>query len=241
MRIYKEKDYRGMSQKAANIIASEIILNPECVLGLATGSTPINIYENLVSLYNNDILDFSGVKTVNLDEYKGIMKTDKQSYFYFMNDHLFSKINISKSNINIPDGMQENVNFECSRYENCINELGGIDLQLLGIGHNGHIGFNEPNSEFERFTHCVNLSENTINANKRFFLSAEDVPRQAYTMGIKTIMKAKKIILVVAGSDKSEIIAEALEGPITPKIPASVLQLHPDVVIVGDADALKYI
>ena len=241
MRIYKAKDYADMSRKAANIVSAQVIMKPNCVLGLATGSSPIGTYEQLVEWYKKGDLDFSEVKTANLDEYKGLDRTNDQSYYYFMNDHLFSKVNIDMANVNIPNGMDPDAEKECARYEAKIHSLGGVDLQLLGLGHNGHIGFNEPNSEFDKVTHCVDLTESTIEANKRFFASIDDVPRQAYTMGINTIMQAKKILIVVSGEDKAEIVKKAFFGPITPEVPASVLQLHNDVTLVGDAAALSLI
>lgn len=241
MRIYRAKDYHDMSRKAANIISAQVIMKPDCVLGLATGSTPVGTYAQLVEWYKKGDLDFSEVKTVNLDEYKGLERSNEQSYFYFMCEHLFNKVNIDLSNVNIPDGTEPDAERECARYEAKIKELGGVDLQLLGIGHNGHIGFNEPNAQFDRRTHCVNLTQSTIDANKRFFASEDEVPRQAYTMGIKTIMQASKILMVVSGEDKAEIIEKAFVGPITPEVPASVLQLHNDVILVGDEAALSRI
>ena len=208
MRIYRATDYKDMSRKAANIISAQVIMKPNCVLGLATGSSPIGTYEQLVEWYKKGDLDFSEVKTANLDEYKGLDRTNDQSYYYFMNDHLFSKVNIDMANVNIPNGMEPDAEKECARYEAKIHSLGGVDLQLLGLGHNGHIGFNEPNSEFDKVTHCVDLTESTIEANKRFFESEDDVPRQAYTMGIKNIMQAKKILVVVSGEDKAAILKE---------------------------------
>ena len=187
MKIYKAKDYADMSRKAANIISAQIIMKPECVLGLATGSTPVGLYKQLVEWYKKGDLDFSAVKTINLDEYKGLSQDNDQSYYYFMHKNLFDNVNISVDNTHIPNGMEQDSEKECNRYSELIKSLGGIDLQLLGIGHNGHIGFNEPSDSFEKQVHCVDLTESTIEANKRFFESAEDVPRQAYTMGIKTI------------------------------------------------------
>ena len=241
MRIYKAKDYQDMSRKAANIISAQVIMKPDCVLGLATGSTPIGTYAQLVDWYKKGDLDFAEVKTVNLDEYKGLERSNEQSYFYFMSEHLFNKVNIDFHNVNIPNGMEPDSEKECARYEAVIRSLGGVDLQLLGLGHNGHIGFNEPNAQFDRTTHCVNLTQSTIEANKRFFASEDEVPRQAYTMGIKTIMQASKILMVVSGADKAEIVKKAFFGPITPEVPASVLQLHNDVTLVGDEAALSLI
>ncbi len=239
MRIIRAKDYDDMSRKAAGIIAAQMIMKPDCVLGLATGSTPIGTYAQLVDAYKKGDLDFSGITTVNLDEYKGITKDNDQSYYYFMNDNLFSKVNVDKSRTFLPDGMEADSKKACEEYDKIIEQVGGQDLQLLGLGHNGHIGFNEPGDVFESGTHCVNLTEMTIKANQRFFASYDDVPKQAYTMGIKTIMSAKKILVVVSGADKAAILKEVVTGPITPKVQASILQLHDDVTIVADEAALS--
>ena len=241
MKIYKAKDYKDMSRKAANIISAQVIMKPNCVLGLATGSTPIGTYDQLVEWYNKGDLDFSEVTTVNLDEYKGLPRTNDQSYYYFMHQHLFDRVNINPEQTNVPNGMEPDAENECGRYEGLIHSLGGVDLQLLGLGHNGHIGFNEPGEAFEKETHCVDLTESTIEANKRFFASAEDVPKQAYTMGIKTIMQAKKILVVVNGEAKADIVERAFFGPVTPEVPASILQMHNDVTLVGDEAALAKI
>ena len=241
MKIYKAKDYKDMSRKAANIISAQVIMKPNCVLGLATGSTPIGTYDQLVEWYNKGDLDFSEVTTVNLDEYKGLPRTNDQSYYYFMHQHLFDRVNIDPERTNVPNGMEPDAEKECGRYEELIRSLGGVDLQLLGLGHNGHIGFNEPGEAFEKETHCVDLTESTIEANKRFFASADDVPKQAYTMGIKTIMQAKKILIVVNGENKADIVERAFFGPVTPEVPASILQLHNDVTLVGDEGALAMI
>lgn len=241
MKIYKAKDYKDMSRKAANIISAQVIMKPNCVLGLATGSTPIGTYDQLVEWYNKGDLDFSEVTTVNLDEYKGLPRTNDQSYYYFMHQHLFDRVNIDSERTNVPNGMEPDAEKECGRYEELIRSLGGVDLQLLGLGHNGHIGFNEPGEAFEKETHCVDLTESTIEANKRFFASADDVPKQAYTMGIKTIMQAKKILIVVNGENKADIVERAFFGPVTPEVPASILQLHNDVTLVGDEAALAKI
>lgn len=241
MKIYKAKDYKDMSRKAANIISAQVIMKPNCVLGLATGSTPIGTYAQLVEWYNKGDLDFSEVTTVNLDEYKGLPRTNDQSYYYFMHQHLFDRVNIDPERTNVPNGMEPDAEKECGRYEELIRSLGGVDLQLLGLGHNGHIGFNEPGEAFEKETHCVDLTESTIEANKRFFASADDVPKQAYTMGIKTIMQAKKILIVVNGENKADIVERAFFGPVTPEVPASILQLHNDVTSVGDEAALAKI
>lgn len=241
MKIYKAKDYKDMSRKAANIISAQVIMKPNCVLGLATGSTPIGTYDQLVEWYNKGDLDFSEVTTVNLDEYKGLPRTNDQSYYYFMHQHLFDRVNTDPERTNVPNGMEPDAEKECGRYEELIRSLGGVDLQLLGLGHNGHIGFNEPGEAFEKETHCVDLTESTIEANKRFFASADDVPKQAYTMGIKTIMQAKKILIVVNGENKADIVERAFFGPVTPEVPASILQLHNDVTLVGDEAALAKI
>ena len=241
MKIYKAKDYKDMSRKAANIISEQVIMKPNCVLGLATGSTPIGTYDQLVEWYNKGDLYLSEVTTVNLDEYKGLPRTNDQSYYYFMHQHLFDRVNIDPERTNVPNGMEPDAEKECGRYEELIRSLGGVDLQLLGLGHNGHIGFNEPGEAFEKETHCVDLTESTIEANKRFFASADDVPKQAYTMGIKTIMQAKKILIVVNGENKADIVERAFFGPVTPEVPASILQLHNDVTLVGDEAALAKI
>ena len=238
MKIIKAKDYQDMSRKAANIISAQVIMKPDCVLGLATGSTPIGAYENLVNWYQKGDLDFSGVTTVNLDEYKGLTRDNDQSYYYFMNEHLFSKVNVNPKRTFLPDGTEPDSAKACEDYNHVIESVGGVDLQLLGLGHNGHIGFNEPSDIFKAKTHCVDLTETTIQANKRFFASIDDVPRQAYTMGIQTIMQARKILVVVSGAEKAAIVKEAFFGPITPKVQASVLQLHHDVILVADEAAL---
>lgn len=237
MRIIVTKDYKDMSRKAANIISAQIITKPDCVLGLATGSSPIGTYDQLVEWYEKGDLDFSAVRSVNLDEYRGLDHAHDQSYYYFMHEHLFDRVNIDPANTNVPDGTEPDAEKECRRYEELIASYGGVDLQLLGLGHNGHIGFNEPAPVFDKVTHCVDLTESTIEANKRFFASADDVPRQAYTMGIGTIMKAKKILVVVSGEDKAEIVAKAFCGEVTPDVPASILQFHPDVTVVVDEAA----
>ncbi len=239
MRIYKAKDYEDMSRKAANIISAQVIMKPDCVLGLATGSTPIGLYKQLVEWFEKGDLDFSKVQTVNLDEYKGLNRENDQSYYYFMHDNLFDHINIPEENTHLPNGMEMDSEKECARYTKLIQSMGGVDLQLLGIGHNGHIGFNEPSESFDKDVHCVNLTQSTIEANKRFFASADDVPKQAYTMGIKTIMQAKKILIVANGEGKADIVRDAFFGPITPQVPASVLQLHDDVTLVADEAALS--
>ncbi|QIB27612.1 glucosamine-6-phosphate deaminase [Caloranaerobacter azorensis] len=237
MKVLIVKDYEEMSRKAANIVASQIILKPDSVIGLATGDTPKGMYRELIKLYNNGDIDFANIKTFNLDEYYGLPKENPQSYHYYMMENLFKHINIKKENIYIPNGMAENIEKECEEYEKKIQQAGGIDLQVLGIGRNGHIGFNEPDLKFEAKTHLVELDEDTIKANSRFFNSIEEVPTKAISMGIKTIMHAKKIILLASGKEKAEAIYKAVKGEITPKVPASVLQLHPDVILIADEEA----
>ncbi len=238
MRVYCAKDYDHASRVAANIISAQVIMKPDCVLGLATGSTPIGTYEELIRRYEQGDLDFSKVHSINLDEYRGLSPENDQSYRYFMNTHLFDKINIDKKNTYVPDGMEPDKEKACRDYEEIIRVHGGVDLQVLGLGHNGHIGFNEPGSVFEKETHCVTLSETTREANARFFNSMDEVPTEAYTMGIGSIMQAKKIVVIVTGEGKREIVKKAFQGPITPEVQASVLQLHSDVILVGDEAAL---
>ncbi|MBU3218300.1 glucosamine-6-phosphate deaminase [Clostridium estertheticum] len=237
MRIIVVDNYEEMSKRAALMITSQVTLKPDSVIGLATGDTPLGMYEELVRLYNKKEVDFKEVRTFNLDEYYGLDPENPQSYYSFMNKNLFDKVDISKNNVNMPDGMVKDVNDFCLLYENKIKTLGGIDMQVLGIGGNGHIGFNEPNVNFEAQTHLVNLNEQTIEANSRFFKSIEDVPVKAISMGIKTIMNSKKIILLANGLNKAEAIAKAVNGKINPSIPASILQLHNDVTIIIDKEA----
>ena len=239
MRVYVAEDYTGMSRKAANILSAHVILNPSCVLGLATGSTPIGTYKQLIDWYNKGDLDFADVHTVNLDEYVGLSPEHDQSYRYFMQTNLFDHINIKRENTNVPNGLAEDLDAECARYNQVIRNLGGIDIQVLGMGHNGHIGFNEPGHAFELETHTVDLTQTTIDANARFFASKAEVPRRAVTMGIKSIMQAKQILVVVSGADKADIVKAAFTGPVTPAVPASILQMHPNVVLVGDKAALS--
>lgn len=239
MKIISAKDYDSMSRKAANIISAQVIMKPNCVLGLATGSSPIGTYKQLIEWHKKGDLNFSSTKAVNLDEYCGLSKTSDQSYAYFMYNNLFKFINIKMENTNIPDGTNLDADTECKRYDDLIESLGGVDLQLLGIGHNGHIGFNEPSDEFVSGTHCVELTEKTIEANTRFFASANDVPRKAFTMGIRNIMTSKKVLLIASGIEKADIICEMVTGKILPNVPASVLQLHSDVTIVADEAALS--
>ena len=240
MKIIRAKDYQDMSRKAANIISAQVIMKPNCVLGLATGGTPVGTYAQLVDWYNKGDLDFYEVTTVNLDEYRGLPKEHPQSYWYFMNENLFSKVNIDPAKTNLPDGTNLDTAAECARYNGIIHKLGGIDLQLLGIGPNGHIGFNEPGEAFELETHCIDLAPTTIEANKRFFDGNEAlVPKQAYTMGIKTIMQARKVLVVANGKAKAQAVKDAVTGPVTPACPGSILQLHPDCILVADEEALS--
>lgn len=239
MRIIKAEDYNQMSRKAANIISAQVIMKPDCVLGLATGSSPLGIYNQLIDWYKKGDVDFSECYSVNLDEYVGLDISSDQSYVYFMHHNFFDSINIQESHTFIPNGKNLDVADECAKYDARIASLGGIDLQLLGIGPNGHIGFNEPDNVFTKGTHCVDLAQATIEANKRFFDSIDDVPRQAYTMGICDIIQAKKVVMVVSGEAKADIVREAFTGPVTPQVPASILQLHPDFTLVADAAALS--
>ncbi|SFG16393.1 glucosamine-6-phosphate deaminase [Oribacterium sp. WCC10] len=239
IRIYRAKNYQELSRKAANIISAQIIIKPNCVLGLATGSSPIGTYRQLTEWYEKGDLDFREVKTVNLDEYVGLSGTDHQSYRYFMNDNLFNHVNIDRQNTNVPNGKAADLQAECKRYNELIRSLGGIDMQLLGIGRNGHIGFNEPEEAFEKETHIVNLTDSTIEANARLFDNIADVPGQAITMGIKSIMQAKRILLIASGKDKADAIQKTLFGPVSPKVPASILQIHQNLTVVADDDALS--
>ena len=239
MKIYSAQDYQSMSRKAANILSAHVILKPDSVLGLATGSTPIGMYKQLIEWYNKGDIDFSQVHTVNLDEYLGLAPTHDQSYRYFMQANLFDHVNVPPENTNVPNGLAPDPEAECARYNQVIADLGGIDVQVLGMGHNGHIGFNEPEEAFELETHVVALTDNTIDANARFFASRDEVPRQAITMGIKSIMQARHILVVVSGADKAEIVKRAFFGPVTPKVPASILQMHPHVSLVADEAALS--
>lgn len=237
IKLIKARDYKDMSRKAANIISAQVILKPNSVLGLATGSTPIGTYETLAHWCEKGDLDFFEVKTVNLDEYVGLDGTNDQSYRYFMNEHLFNKVNIQMANTNVPNGANPDADAEAKRYHEVIESMGGIDLQLLGIGNNGHIGFNEPCDEFPLNTHKVELTESTIQANSRLFDSIDEVPRYAYTMGIGEIMTAKTVLILASGKAKAPIIKELLEGPVTPQVPASILKMHNNVILIADEDA----
>jgi glucosamine-6-phosphate deaminase len=236
MRLIRVNDYNEMSRKAANIIASQITLKSDSVLGLATGDTPLGMYNELIKLYNKKELDFADVKSFNLDEYCGLDIKNSQSYYYFMMNNFFKHINLPLDNINIPNGNAESTE-ECLRYERKIKEAGGIDIQVLGIGVNGHIGFNEPDINFEAKTHLVTLDKTTIESNSRFFKNINEVPTKAITMGIGTIMNSKKIVLLAYGNSKADIIAKAINGKITSEVPASILQLHQDVTVIIDEAA----
>lgn len=237
MKIICVDNYEQMSKKAGNIVASQLILKPDSVLGLATGSTPLGMYKELIELYKQGDIDFNKVTTFNLDEYYNLSRDNNQSYYYYMNENFFNHINIDMNHVNIPNGMAKDIEKECIEYEKRIRTNGGIDLQILGVGRNGHIGFNEPDVKFEALTHMVKLDEQTIKDNSRFFEFIEDVPTKAISMGIKTIMQSKKIILLANGEEKADSIYGAISGDITPEIPVSVLQLHPDVTFIIDKKA----
>ncbi|MBQ5485072.1 MAG: glucosamine-6-phosphate deaminase [Lachnospiraceae bacterium] len=239
MKIIRAKDYNDMSRKAANIISAQVIMKPSAVLGLATGGTPVGTYKQLIEWYNKGDIDFSGVTTINLDEYRGLPRDHEQSYWYFMHENFFNFVNVPEERIFVPDGANPDSDAACKAYDRVIHQAGGIDLQLLGIGTDGHIGFNEPGNAFELETHCVDLTDETIKSNQRFFGEGEEVPKQAYTMGIKTIMQARKVLMVANGEDKAEILKKAFEGPVTPMIQASILQMHPDFTLVADEAALS--
>ena len=232
MKFIKVNNYEELSRKAANLIAAQVIVKPDCVLGLATGSSPIGTYKNLIEACKNGDLSFEKVTSVNLDEYVGLDGSNDQSYRYFMDNNLFNFVDIDKAKTFVPNGCADDLKAEGDAYDAHIKALGGIDLQLLGIGLDGHIGFNEPDSFFTAETHVVDLDESTIKANARFFASEADVPRKAITMGMASIMQAKKVLLIANGANKKEIIEKAFFGPITPEVPASILQLHPDLTVI---------
>ena len=237
MKFIITEDYDAMSRAAANVISGYVTSHPGCVLGLATGSTPIGLYSCLVKDYEAGVLSFSDVTSFNLHEYRGLDPQHDQSYRYFMEHNLFSHVDIEAARTHVPDGACPDAEAACAAYEQAIAEAGGLGLQLLGLGHNGHIGFNEPAPDFPKYTHCVALTESTINANSRLFDSIDDVPREAYTMGIGTIMAAKEILVVASGADKADIVRRAFFGPVTPEVPASVLQFHPNVTVIVDKEA----
>jgi glucosamine-6-phosphate deaminase len=213
---------------------AQVTQSPDSVLGLATGATVEGIYSVLVEWYEGGLIDFSQVKTVNLDEYVGLPPVHPQSYAFYMNENLFSKVNIPLSQTHIQNGLAKDLEAECLRYDRVIEGFGRLDLQLLGLGHNGHIGFNEPSESYHALTHCVELKEETIRSNSRFFHTKEEVPRRALTVGIKSISQAKTALLCVSGSHKAEILRKVLTGPITPQVPGSILQLHPNLIVVTD-------
>ena len=237
MKIICAKDYQDMSRKAANLLSAQLIMKENAVLGLATGETVLGIYDQLIQWYRKGDLDFSSARTINLDEYVGLSPDHPNSYHYYMAQNFFSQINIPSDCCFLPDGMADSLENECLRYDHLIQQLGGIDMQLLGLGCNGHIGFNEPGEAFEKKTHCVPLSESTRRANSRYFSTLEDVPQLAITMGIKSIMQAQRIVLCVSGKSKAEILREVLFGPVSPSIPGSILQMHPHLTVVADAAA----
>ena len=241
MNIIKVKNYKELSMQAAGIVAAQISRKKNTVLGLPTGQTPLGMYQELIKRFRKGEIDFSQVITFNLDEYYGLSSEHPQSYNYYMWQTFFNNINIKKENVFIPDGVTKNVQEECRYYESLIEEKGGIDLQFLGIGDNGHIGFNEPAIALNSKTHLVNLSQATIEANSRFFNDIEEVPRKALTMGMGTILKAKQIILLASGMKKAPAIAKTINGKVSTEIPASLLQLHRDVIIIVDKDAAREI
>ncbi len=237
MRLIFAKDYEDMSCEAAKIVSGQLYLKPQSVLGLATGSTPIGLYDRLVQVHQTVGLDFSGVTTFNLDEYVGLSSENPESYHYFMKEHLFSRVNLRPDHCFVPNGMAEDLEEEGRRYDALIEQAGGIDLQVLGIGRNAHIGFNEPDIKFEAMTHKVRLDDETIRANARFFAREEDVPRYAISMGIRNIMLARRVLLLASGPEKAEAVYAAACGNVSPKAPASILQLHRDATIIADATA----
>ena len=241
MKIIRTKDYNELSAVAADIIAAQIQAKPNCVLGLATGSSPEGTYKELVKKYNAGEVDFSQVSSVNLDEYVGLPADHDQSYAWFMHHHLFDHVNINTANTFLPDGTNLDAANETARYDAVVRGMNGVALQLLGLGPNGHIGFNEPDDHFSYGTRCVDLTETTIEANSRFFASKEDVPRQAYSMGIYDIMMSKHILVVVSGKNKAQAFKDCFYGPIKPQNPGSILQLHPNCTVVADEDAMSLV
>ncbi len=239
MRIIRCKDYDDMSRKTANIISAQVILKPNAKLGLATGTTPIGAYEQLIKWYEKGDVDFSEVSTYNLDEYYGLSGDHPQSYRYFMDHTFFDHINIDKGHTHVPDGSNPNIDEACAAYDELMAKAGQMDLQLLGIGRNGHVGFNEPGESFSKGTHCVELAESTIVANSRLFDSIDDVPRKAYSMGVQNIMSAKTILVAASGEDKAQAVYDMIYGPVSPHCTASILQLHGDCFVVADEDALS--
>lgn len=241
LNLIKVKSPIEMAQSAADVFENLIRAKPACVLGLATGSTPIPLYEELIAREKAGKINFARVRTVNLDEYKGLSPEHPQSYRYFMQEHLFNHINICPANTIVPDGLATDISAMCLNYEHTIEDWGGIDIQLLGLGHDGHIGFNEPSDYFPVMTHEAHLAEITREANKRFFDSIDDVPTSAITMGIGTVMSARKILMIVTGADKAEMLNEVFSGPVKPEIPGSILQFHPNVTVICDEAAAKFL
>ena len=239
MRVIVCENYEELSNQAAKIVSSQLVVKPNSILGLATGSTPIGLYQNLIDMNKKGEIDFSEVKTFNLDEYYPIKKSNDQSYDYFMNEQLFSHVNIDKNNTNIPNGEAADPVEECERYEKLLDAIGGVDLQILGIGQNGHIAFNEPDENLIAVTHLTGLTQSTIEANSRFFASADEVPKQALTMGMGSILKAKKIVILANGANKSKAVAELLNDNITTSNPATMLKVHPDVTLICDKEAFS--
>lgn len=237
MKVIVTKNYEEMSAVAANMVAELIAAKPDCILGLATGSTPEGMYANLVRGYKEGKIDFSAVRSVNLDEYFPIKPENDQSYRYFMNKNLFDHVNIDKANTNVPNGQAEDPQAEGARYEKIIDDLGGADLQILGIGQNGHIGFNEPDEVLIAGTHLEDLTEDTIKVNSRFFASVDEVPKQAFSMGIGSIFKARSIVIMASGANKHNAVAKMLEGNVTTFCPATLLNLHPNVTLICDEAA----
>lgn len=237
MQLFIEETYEDMSRRAADLIAAQLIVDPASTLGLATGSTPIGLYADLVEDFQADRISFEQVTTFNLDEYRGLSPEHDQSYRYFMQKNLFDHVDIDPEATSVPDGANPDAQAACESYEQAISEAGGIDLQLLGLGHNGHIGFNEPCDHFPVRTHEVALTESTRRANARFFAGEDEVPTAAYTMGVGTVMAARRVLMIVTGGDKADILRRAFCGPVTPWVPASILQFHPDVTLICDEAA----
>ncbi len=241
MKVIVCENYEELSNQAAKIVSSQLIVKPNSILGLATGSTPIGLYRNLIEMNKKGEIDFSKVKTFNLDEYYPIKKSNDQSYDYFMNEQLFSQVNIDKNNINIPNGEASDAEAECARYESLLDEIGGVDLQILGIGQNGHIAFNEPDEKLVAVTHLTGLTQNTIEANARFFASEDEVPKQALTMGMGSILKAKKIVIMANGANKAKAVAELMDDMISTSNPATMLKVHADVTLICDKEAFSQV
>ncbi|WAA11962.1 glucosamine-6-phosphate deaminase [Fervidibacillus halotolerans] len=239
MKLIQVRDYEEMSKKAADIVISYVKANPNAVLGLATGSTPTGLYKNLIEDHRKNGTSYKSVRTFNLDEYIGLDGNHPQSYRYFMDEHLFNHIDILKENTSVLNGKSENPEKECERYEQMIREAGGIHIQILGIGRNGHIAFNEPGTPFTSRTHIVKLAESTRQANSRFFQSLDEVPTHSITMGIETIMESREILLLASGSSKAEPIRKLFTEPISESFPASILRKHPNVIVIADQEALK--